>query len=186
MTTFTQKCEFSVKISFCHFLVFMKKSFFEKCQKFSKSGPGRSNMSQKWLQIFLLLFFANWVILSQKKQKQKKNSPFSGPGGHIFGPFLDLLDQNWDFSRTNGFHQLLAYNWHLTFGKKSEKSHDPILRKLWKTSKKPIFDPFRPILPKMRFFSKNRFPSLFYIYDPLTSCKKAEKSYDPVPVTLRY
>ena len=100
----------------------------------------------------------------------------------IFGPPGAKLR----FFRNKWFSPVVSLYWPLTFDQKSETSHDPILRKLWKTSKNPIFDPFMPILPKLRFFSKNRFPSLFYIYDPLTSCKKAETSYDPVPVTLRH
>ena len=59
-------------------------------------------------------------------------------------------------------------------------------RNFEKSRKKPVFDPFWPIFPKLRFFLQNRFPSLFTIYGPLTSCKKSETSYDPVPVTLGY
>ena len=53
-----------------------------------------------------------------------------------------------------------------------------------KNLKNPIFYPLWPIFSKRGIFGKNRAPSLFYVYEALTSCKKAEKSLEPVPVTL--
>ena len=42
------------------------------------------------------------------------------------------------------------------------------------------FDPFLPKNGEIGFFPKNRASSLFRIYGSLTSCKKSEKSYDPI------
>ena len=38
----------------------------------------------------------------------------------------------------------------------------------------------------MRIFPKNRALSLFYVYGPLTSCKKIEKTNEPILRTLRH
>ena len=97
----------------------------------------------------------------------------------FFGPFWPIFAELRFFSKNLFLHVFYKY-FCLTSCQKSEKSHDPILRKLWKTLKNPIFNPFWPIFPKMRFFSKNRAPSLFYLYWPLTSCKKSESSNDPI------
>ena len=48
------------------------------------------------------------------------------------------------------------------------------------------FGPFFPNFGKMRVFPKNRALSLFYIYDPLTSCKKIEKTNEPILRTLHH
>ena len=61
-----------------------------------------------------------------------------------------------------------------------------ILEKKIKDPFYPFFAPFWPKKGQRAFFFKNRFPSLFYIYGPLTSCKKLEKSLEPIPVTLGY
>ena len=37
-----------------------------------------------------------------------------------------------------------------------------------------------------RIFPKNRFPSLFYIYAPLSSCKISEKTNEPIPRKMGY
>ena len=51
-------------------------------------------------------------------------------------------------------------------------------------SKKTHFGPFWALLgqkrPKGIFFFENRAPSLFNIYGPLTSCRKSEKTNDPI------
>ena len=44
---------------------------------------------------------------------------------------------------------------------------------------------FSRISPNQEFFSKIRL-SLFYLYSPLTSCKKSEKSLEPFLRKLRY
>ena len=44
---------------------------------------------------------------------------------------------------------------------------------------------FLPKSPNQEFFSKIRL-SLFYLYSPLTSCKKSEKSLEPFLRKLRY
>ena len=52
--------------------------------------------------------------------------------------------------------------------------------------KKSYVDPFFPKNKEMRFFQKNRASSLLSIYDPLTSCKKLEKTNEPIPRIVRY
>jgi len=39
--------------------------------------------------------------------------------------------------------------------------------------------------PLFRLFPKNRAVSLFYVYGPLTSQKKSDKTHDPISLTLR-
>ena len=39
---------------------------------------------------------------------------------------------------------------------------------------------FLPNLGQMRIFSKNRAPSVLCLYGSWTSCKKSEKSYEPI------
>ena len=46
-------------------------------------------------------------------------------------------------------------------------------------------DTFSRISPNQDFFKKNRL-WLFYLYSPLTSCKKSEKSLEPFLRKLRY
>ena len=48
-----------------------------------------------------------------------------------------------------------------------------------------IWRPFLEYLQIKNFF-KNPAPSLFYLYSPLTSCKKSEKSFKPFLRKLRY
>ena len=64
------------------------------------------------------------------------------------------------------------------------KSLELFLRKMTKNDKNPILTPFLPQNSRTRIFFENRAPSLFCIYGPLTSCKKSEKSLEPISVTL--
>ena len=64
------------------------------------------------------------------------------------------------------------------------KSLELFLRKMTRNDKNPILTPFLPQNSRTRIFFQNRAPSLFCIYGPLTSCKKSEKSLEPISVTL--
>ena len=55
-----------------------------------------------------------------------------------------------------------------------------------KTSYLGQFDPFFPKNGETGFFMENRGPSLLTIYHPLTSCKKLEKTNEPIPRKVRY
>ena len=48
------------------------------------------------------------------------------------------------------------------------------------------FGPKFPNFGQTRFFPKNRPLSLFYVYGPLTSQKKSDKTHDPISLTLRH
>ena len=83
----------------------------------------------------------------------------------------------------------------LTSCKKSEKSLEPFLGKLrYRPTNQPnmkvcdfglIWRPFREYLQNQEFSSKIRL-SLFYLYSPLTSCKKSEKFLEPFLKKLRH
>ena len=83
----------------------------------------------------------------------------------------------------------------LTSCKKSEKSLQPFLRKLLyqPTNQRNmkvsdfglIWRTFRKYLQIKSFF-KYQVPRLFYLYSPLTSCKKSEKSFEPFLRKLHY
>ena len=49
-----------------------------------------------------------------------------------------------------------------------------------------FFGPFLLIFEEMTIFPKNPALSLFYIYGPLTSCKKLEKTNEPILRTFRH
>jgi len=71
------------------------------------------------------------------------------------------------------FRSLYFY---LTLRKKIKKSDEWILRNIeiwWIVAQ---IWPFDPVSMETRIFLKNQASSLFYIHDPLTSCKKSEKS----------
>ena len=107
----------------------------------------------------------------------------------LFLPFLGTFcfksrelefSQIWDFRRKLANHNTLHFRSFLA------KTNDSILRKSPKTLFLGLFRPLFPIFEKMRIFPKNPALSLFYIYGPLTSCKKSEKTNEPIPRTLRY
>ena len=54
----------------------------------------------------------------------------------------------------------------------------------WKIYFWTVLTPFCPKKESRGFFFKNRFPSLFYIYHPLTVSRKSEKSLEPIPQTF--
>ena len=104
-------------------------------------------------------------------------------------PFLGLFcpksrerefSQIWDFCRKLANHNTLHFRSFLA------KTNDSILRKSPKTLFWGHFGPFLPIFEKMRIFPKNPALSLFYVYGPLTSCKKIEKTNEPILRTLRH
>ena len=61
-----------------------------------------------------------------------------------------------------------------------------LLHKSTKTSFWAQFDPFCPQNGEIGFFLENRAPSLLSIYSPLTSCKKLEKTNEPMLRKVRY
>ena len=64
-----------------------------------------------------------------------------------------------------------------------------MIRFLAKVQKTSFLGHFRPDLPKFsrtRFFSENPALSLFLTHHPLTSCKKSEKTDEPILHILRY
>ena len=71
----------------------------------------------------------------------------------------------------------------LTSCRKSAKTNEKISQKSWKTLILGYFDHIYCHAHFLRIFSKNRALSPFYIYDPLTSCKKAKKSNEPIRLT---
>ena len=85
---------------------------------------------------------------------------------NVRGP-LDL-----SFSAKKSIHQWLR------FSSKLEKPHFRAIL--------GHFGPKFPNLGQTRFFPKNRALSLFYVYGPLTSQKKSDKTHDPISLTLRY
>ena len=65
------------------------------------------------------------------------------------------------------------------------KSLEPFLRKLAKSLILGHFGYKSAKIAKMRFFFENRAVSLFLLFGPLTSCKKAERSNEPFFITFR-
>ena len=131
-------------------------------------------MGQKKCIAFFLRIEWFWVKIN------KNFFTIFGSGGSIFGPFSGPFcppGTKLKFFRSKRFSPVVSLYWPLIFGR---KSLEPILRKIWKTLKNPLFDPIWPIFRKRGSFGKNRFPSLFSIYEALTSCKKAEKSLEPI------
>ena len=92
-----------------------------------------------------------------------------------FGPFLPKFEQTGFFPKKRAPSLLTLYG-PLTSCKRSEKTLEPILRKSLKTSFLGYFGPFLPKFGQTGFFPKNRAPSLFSIYESLTSCKRSEKT----------
>ena len=101
----------------------------------------------------------------------------------LFLPFLGPLcpksqerefSQTWDFCRKLANHKTLHFRLFLA------KTNDSIFCKSPKTLFLGLFRPFFPYFGKMRIFPKNRALSLFYVYGPLTSCKKSEKSNERI------
>ena len=68
----------------------------------------------------------------------------------------------------------------------SAKSNEGNLKYIRKGPFLSYFGPFLPNLGQMRIFPKNRAPSLFILYGPLTSCKKPEKTDEPILRKMRY
>ena len=106
---------------------------------------------------------------SRDIQIWKRPNHISGDLGH-FWPFLAIFGQIRIFLK-NLIRPLLNPYTPLTSCKKSETTNEAILRKIPKTSFLGLFWPFLAIFGQIRIFPKNRAPSLFSIYGPLTSCK---------------
>ena len=90
-------------------------------------------MGRKWKKWF---FFAFSYSESLKKNNLKKS--FSGPGDRFLGPFWPSGPKMSIF-RKKRFLPVVSPYLPLTSCQKSEKSLEPILRKLWKILKRPIF-----------------------------------------------
>ena len=88
------------------------------------------------------------------------------------------------------FKKVLLPKWSPYIALTSYQKSDKFLKPFLSNKSKTIFTPFYPFFAqkstKAIFFFKNRFPSLFYIYGPLTSCQKSEKFLEPIPRTLRH
>ena len=86
----------------------------------------------------------------------------------------------------NRFHS----NWRsclvLTSGQKPKKSLEPFLRKISKCLILGQFADLFANISKLRTFFKNQALSFFYLYSPLTSCKKSGKSIESFLRKLRY
>ena len=78
----------------------------------------------------------------------------------------------------------LQYGAH--FRKFSAKSNEGNLKYNRKGPFLGYFGPFLPNLGKMRIFPKNRALSLLSLYESLTSCKRPEKTNEPIPRKVRY
>ena len=103
----------------------------------------------------------------------------------FLGPFCPKsrereFSQIWDFCRKLANHNTLHFRSFLA------KTNDSIFRKSPKTLFLGLFWPFLPIFEKMRIFPKNPAVSLFYVYGPWNSCKKIEKTNEPILRTLRH
>ena len=88
-----------------------------------------------------------------------------------------------DFSQTYGFRRQLKGMLYFHLTPFMAKSNDTIFLKI---EKKLFLTPFGPKNGGWGFFPTNLAPSLFSIYDPLTSCKKIEKTNEPIPRKVRY
>ena len=102
-----------------------------------------------------------------------------GPIRADFDPFGPLTRER-DFCRTCGFRRKLRNIMFFHFKQKKYTSMDQIFTKTAKTLFWAHFDHFLPQNGKIGFFPKNRASSLFFIYGPLTSCKKSEKTHEPI------
>ena len=102
-----------------------------------------------------------------------------------FGPFYPKSRER-EFFQIWDLHRKLANHKTLHFRSFLAKTNDSILRKSLKTLYLGLFRPFFPIFQKMKIFPKNPTLSLFYIYGPLTSCKKSEKNNEPIPRKMCY
>jgi len=124
-------------------------------------------------------FFVLRMTQFAKKWKKIFSKFFEIFENSILGTFGPKKGQR-DFFLKNLIRPLFTPYIPLTSCKKSEKTNDSILRKIPKTSFLGHFWPFLAIFGQMHFFLKNRAPSVFIIYGPLTSCKKSEKTNEPI------
>ena len=77
-----------------------------------------------------------------------------------------------DFSWTCGFRRMIKDHQFFHFKQKKYTSMDQIFVKIRKSRFLGHFQAFFLKISQTRFFPKNRAPSLFSIYGPLTSCKR--------------
>ena len=85
----------------------------------------------------------------------------------------------------NRFHSKIRSYLVLTSSQKIKKSLEPFLRKMSVSDFGLIGDYFANI-SKSRIFFKNPALSPFYLYSPLSSCKKSEMSLEPFLGKLHY
>ena len=116
--------------------------------------------------------------------------------GLIWRPFRKYLQIKNFFFKNSTLSFFYLYSPPTSY-KKSEKFLEPSLRKLhYQPAKQPTkyesvwfwanLETFLQISPNQFFFFKNPALSLSYLYSPLTSCKKSQKSLEPFLRKLRY
>ena len=115
--------------------------------------------------------------LTPYKKSEKSFKPFFVKvwKSVIFGRFWPF-SAKYDFSRKIWFGHFLPLIPPYLHAKDQKK----VMKQSWEKRQRPYFRPFLPQRPKIRIFPKNRAPSVFIIYGPLTSCKKSEKSNEPI------
>ena len=106
-----------------------------------------------------------------------------------FGQFFDDFGIKYlqivNFSEKHVSFKLKVYLV-LTSGQNPKKSLEPFLKKISECLILGYFGDLFANISKSRIFFKNPALSLFYLYSPLTSCKKSEKSLEPLLRKLRY
>jgi len=112
----------------------------------------------------LSLFYIHDPLTSCKKSEKSEERFPNCPQTRIFRNMIP-----------RSFCSLYFY---LALCKKLKKSDERILRYIGKWWILAQIWPFDPNFRTIRIFVKNLVLSLFIIYDPLTSCKKSEKSDD--------
>ena len=128
-----------------------------------------------------LKIYGRWEIPACIPHNNYRSIPFWQQIWVKSGPFGLNYGGNKIFPRY-GSNYILLVNVRRMSIRCSEKNKWPNFEIIW--SKNSIFWPFWHLFPdfgKTGFFPKNRAPSLFGIYGPLTSCKKPKKSNDPIP-----
>ena len=103
----------------------------------------------------------NWLFF--KKNSMSRGTPFG------------RFDTFWDFFQKSDSAKMKPL-YSLNFRPKIRKILRAVFQKKSKTRFDPVLTPFCPKKGSRGFFFKNRFPSLFYIYHPLTVSRKSEKS----------
>ena len=106
-----------------------------------------------------------------------------------FGQFFDDFEVKYlqiaNFSEKQVSFKLKVI-FSINLGQKPKKSLEPVLRKISKCLILGQFGGLFANISKSIFSFKNAVLSLFYLYSPLTSCKKSEKSLELFLSKLSY